>query len=167
MPGSGKSTIGRQLARRLGVCFVDSDQMIEQQIGCPIRDFFEREGEAAFRDREESSIDELTLRDDIVLATGGGAVLREKNRLHLRDRTTVVYLRATPEALFRRLRHDTSRPLLQVADPLARLRDLYSQRDPLYRQTAHFTLETGRPSVATLVNMVEMQLDLAGTRTKA
>jgi shikimate kinase len=167
MPGSGKSTIGRQLARRLGVRFVDSDQMIEQQIGCPIRDFFEREGEAAFRDREESSIDELTLRDDIVLATGGGAVLREKNRLHLRDRTTVVYLRATPEALFRRLRHDTSRPLLQVADPLARLRDLYSQRDPLYRQTAHFTLETGRPSVATLVNMVEMQLDLAGTRTKA
>ncbi|MBL8371450.1 MAG: shikimate kinase [Burkholderiaceae bacterium] len=167
MPGSGKSTIGRQLARRLGVRFVDSDQMIEQQIGCPIRDFFEREGEAAFRDREESSIDELTLRDDIVLATGGGAVLREKNRLNLRDRTTVVYLRATPEALFRRLRHDTSRPLLQVADPLARLRDLYSQRDPLYRQTAHFTLETGRPSVATLVNMVEMQLDLAGTRTKA
>jgi shikimate kinase len=167
MPGSGKSTIGRQLARRLGVRFVDSDQMIEQQIGCPIREFFEREGEAAFRDREESSIDELTLRDDIVLATGGGAVLREKNRLHLRDRTTVVYLRATPEALFRRLRHDTSRPLLQVADPLARLRDLYSQRDPLYRQTAHFTLETGRPSVATLVNMVEMQLDLAGTRTKA
>lgn len=167
MPGSGKSTIGRQLARRLGVRFVDSDQMIEQQIGCPIREFFEREGEAAFRDREESSIDELTLRDDIVLATGGGAVLREKNRLHLRDRTTVVYLRATPEALFRRLRHDTSRPLLQVADPLARLRDLYSQRDPLYRQTAHFTLETGRPSVATLVNMVEMQLDLAGARTKA
>ena len=167
MPGSGKSTIGRQLARRLGVRFVDSDQMIEQQIGCPIREFFEREGEAAFRDREDSSIDELTLRDDIVLATGGGAVLREKNRLHLRDRTTVVYLRATPEALFRRLRHDTSRPLLQVADPLARLRDLYSQRDPLYRQTAHFTLETGRPSVATLVNMVEMQLDLAGTRTKA
>jgi len=167
MPGSGKSTIGRQLARPLAVRFVDSDQMIEQQIGCPIRDFFEREGEAAFRDREESSIDELTLRDDIVLATGGGAVLREKNRLHLRDRTTVVYLRATPEALFRRLRHDTSRPLLQVADPLARLRDLYSQRDPLYRQTAHFTLETGRPSVATLVNMVEMQLDLAGTRTKA
>lgn len=167
MPGSGKSTIGRQLARRLGVRFVDSDQMIEQQIGCPIREFFEREGEAAFRDREESSIDELTLCDDIVLATGGGAVLRENNRLHLRDRTTVVYLRATPEALFRRLRHDTSRPLLQVADPLARLRDLYSQRDPLYRQTAHFTLETGRPSVATLVNMVEMQLDLAGTRTKA
>lgn len=167
MPGSGKSTIGRQLARRLGVRFVDSDQMIEQQIGCPIREFFEREGEAAFRDREESSIDELTLRDDIVLATGGGAVLRENNRLHLRDRTTVVYLRATPEALIRRLRHDTSRPLLQVADPLARLRDLFSQRDPLYRQTAHFTLETGRPSVATLVNMVEMQLDLAGARTKA
>lgn len=167
MPGSGKSTIGRQLARRLGVRFVDSDQTIEQQIGCPIREFFEREGEGAFRDREESSIDELTLCDDIVLATGGGAVLRENNRLHLRDRTTVVYLRATPEALIRRLRHDTSRPLLQVADPLARLRDLYSQRDPLYRQTAHFTLETGRPSVATLVNMVEMQLDLAGARTKA
>lgn len=167
MPGSGKSTIGRQLARRLGVRFVDSDQTIEQQIGCPIREFFEREGEAAFRDREESSIDELTLCDDIVLATGGGAVLRENNRLHLHDRTTVVYLRATPEALIRRLRHDTSRPLLQVADPLARLRDLFSQRDPLYRQTAHFTLETGRPSVATLVNMVEMQLDLAGARTKA
>lgn len=166
LPGSGKSTVGRQLARRLGIAFLDSDQVIEQQLGCSIREFFERDGEVAFRDQEEAVIDQLTQKEGLILATGGGAVLREPNRQHLHDRTVVVYLRATPEALIRRLRHDTSRPLLQVADPLARLRELFAQRDPLYRQTAHFTIETGRPSVATLVNMVEMQLDLAGARTK-
>lgn len=161
LPGSGKSTIGRQLARRLGVPFVDSDQFIEARLGCSIRSFFEREGEARFRDIEESVIEELTRRPDGVLATGGGAVLRAENRAHLRDRSRVVYLRSTPDDLFRRLRHDTQRPLLQVADPLARLRELYATRDPLYREVAHFMLDTGRPSVATLVNMIVMQLELA------
>ena len=140
----------------------DSDHVIEQQLGCSIRDYFEREGEAAFRDVEESVIDQLTQHPTGVLSTGGGVILRPANRQHLHARTHVVYLRSSPDELFRRLRHDTQRPLLQVADPLSRLRDLYAQRDPLYRETAHFIVETGRPSVATLVNMIQMQLELAG-----
>lgn len=162
LPGSGKSTVGRQLARRLGIPFFDSDHVIEQRLGCSIREFFEREGEAAFRDAEEAVIDELTQSSHGVLSTGGGVVLRPANREHLRSRGKVVYLRSSPEEVFRRLRHDQTRPLLQVADPLGRLRDLYAERDPLYRETAHFLLETGRPSVATLVNMITMQLELAG-----
>lgn len=162
LPGSGKSTIGRQLARRFDVPVFDSDQMIEQKLGCSVRKYFELEGEAAFRDAEETVIEQLTLKITGVLSTGGGAVLRPANRHHLHARTHVVYLKSSPEELFRRLGHDTQRPLLQVADPLKRLRDLYAQRDPLYRETAHFIVETGRPSVATLVNMIQMQLELAG-----
>lgn len=162
LPGSGKSTVGRQLARRLGLQFLDSDQVIEQRIGCSIREFFEREGEASFRDLEELVIDELTLGAACVLSSGGGAVLRPANRRHLRERTQVVYLHSSPEEVFRRLRHDQNRPLLQVTDPLVRLRELYIARDPLYRETAHFVIETGRPSVSTLVNMIVMQLELAG-----
>jgi len=97
-----------------------------------------------------------------VLATGGGAVLRDANRSALKTHCQVIYLRSTPEELFRRLRHDTQRPLLQVKDPLKRLRDLYRERDPLYRDAANFVIETGRPSVPTLVNMILMQLELAG-----
>lgn len=162
LPGSGKSTVGRQLARRLGWHFADSDAVIEKRIGGSIRAFFEREGEERFREIEHEVIDELTATPGQIIATGGGAVLREANRRHLRDRTVVVYLRSSPEELQRRLRHDTHRPLLQVADPLARLRELYAQRDPLYREAAHFTVETGRPTVTSLVNMVLMQLELAG-----
>jgi len=162
LPGSGKSTVGRQLARRLDLSFNDTDHVIEQRIGCSIRDYFEREGEAAFRDIEEEVIRELTGQDSGVLATGGGAVLRPANRERLRQSGQVIYLRSAPEEVFRRVRHDANRPLLQVADPLARLRSLYEERDPLYRETAHFTIETGRPSVPTLVNMILMQLELAG-----
>ncbi len=97
-----------------------------------------------------------------VLSTGGGAVLRQANRDCLRASGYVVYLRSNPDEVFKRLRHDRNRPLLQVADPLQRLRDLFAQRDPLYQQTAHFVVDTGRPSVATLVNMIVMQLELAG-----
>lgn len=161
LPGSGKSTIGRQLARRLQRSFTDSDHVIEHRLGCSIREFFEREGEDRFRDFEESVIDELSQNDGAVLSTGGGAVLRSANRQRLRDRCQVVYLRSTPEEVFRRLRHDRNRPLLQVADPLQRLKDLFAVRDPLYRETAHFVIDTGRPSVATLVNMIVMQLELA------
>ena len=114
------------------------------------------------RDVEVSVIDVLTLNQDGVLSTGGGSVLRAANRKHLRERGKVIYLKSSPDELFRRLRHDVNRPLLQVADPLTRLRDLYAIRDPLYRETAHYVLETGRPSVATLVNMIVMQLELAG-----
>ncbi|WP_426145618.1 shikimate kinase [Polaromonas sp. DSR2-3-2] len=162
LPGSGKSTVGRQIARRLKLAFLDSDHVIEERLGCSIRDYFEREGESSFRDVEETVIDELTGLNGVVLSTGGGSVLRLANRQRLHDRGHVVYLRSSPEELFRRLRHDVSRPLLQVADPLGRLRDLYAQRDPLYRETAHFVIETGRPSVSTLVNMIAMQLELAG-----
>ncbi|MDR7305712.1 shikimate kinase [Rhodoferax saidenbachensis] len=162
LPGSGKTTVGRQLARRLRLPFVDSDQAIEARLGCSIREFFDREGEARFRDIEEEVIETLTQDPACVISTGGGAVLRQGNRAHLHGRSHVVYLKSTPEELFRRLRHDVSRPLLQVADPLARMRELFTIRDPLYRETAHFTLETGRPSVATLVNMVVMQLELSG-----
>lgn len=162
LPGSGKSTVGRHLARRLQLPFVDSDHVLEERLGCSIREYFEREGEDRFRDVEESVIDELTRQHHGVLSTGGGAVLRSANREHLHSRGKVVYLKSSPEELYRRLRHDANRPLLQVADPLDRLRDLYAIRDPLYRETAHFVLETGRPSVVTLVNMIVMQLELAG-----
>ena len=180
LPGSGKSTVGRQLARKLSAHFVDSDQLIEQRLGCSIREFFEREGEEAFRDVEQAVLHDVVSADFasiappsidlaqeqqlvkiLVLSTGGGSVLREVNRLLLKGSGPVVYLRATPEDLYRRLRHDRNRPLLQGVDPMQRLRDLYAQRDPLYRETASFQIETERPSVQTLVNMIVMQLELA------
>ncbi len=162
MPGGGKSTVGRQLAKRLGRPFADSDAAFEHRIGNSIKCFFETRGEEAFRATEQAILAELLKADDLVLATGGGIVLRELNRRMLRERSTVIYLRSSPEELHRRLRHDTQRPLLQVADPLARLQELYAHRDPLYRSTAHFVIETGRPSVSMLVNMILMQLELAG-----
>lgn len=165
MPGGGKSTVGRHLARALKFRFVDLDTAIERAVDCTIAELFEREGEARFRDVEQSTLAHL-LDDgdlsDVVLATGGGAVLREANRAVLRARSTVIYLRSTPEELARRLRNDRHRPLLQVPDPLRKLRELYRVRDPLYRRAAHFIVETGRPSVPTLVGTILMQLELAG-----
>jgi shikimate kinase len=162
LPGCGKSTIGKHLGRALATEFVDSDVAIERHLGESIRTYFEREGEPAFRDLEESTIASLLERPGIVLATGGGAVVRPATRAALNAGSVVVYLRSTPEELFRRLRHDSHRPLLQVQDPLARLRALYRERDPLYRSTSHYLIEVGRPSVQTLVNMILMQLELAG-----
>lgn len=162
MPGGGKSTVGRQLARRLNVPFVDSDHVIETRIACSIASFFEREGEEPFRRIEAETLEELVGRSRCVISTGGGVVLRESNRALLRSQSVPVYLRATPEELFRRVRHDARRPLLKVADPLSRLRELYTRRDPLYREAAQFVIETGRPSVTMLVNMILMQLELAG-----
>ncbi len=162
MPGCGKSTVGRHLARQLALRFVDSDSEIEKRIGMPIRVFFAEQGEDAFRDVEQDVIENLSHQPGQVLATGGGAVLRPSNRDALHSRTHVFYLRSTPEELGRRLRHDSHRPLLQVADPHARLRELYRERDPLYRRTAHFVVEAARPSVQALTGMVLMQLELAG-----
>lgn len=162
MPGSGKSTVGRQLARRAGVPFVDLDHRLEQAIGTTIRSFFETEGEARFRDLEAEVLAEVCSQaGGMVLSTGGGAVLRPENRDALRAFGDVVYLRAAPEEIYRRVRHDKTRPLLQGGNPMAKLRDLYAQRDALYRETAHYIIETGRPTVHTLVNMIMMQLEMA------
>lgn len=163
MPGGGKSTVGRQLARQLNLPFVDSDTEVETWLGEAIRPFFDREGEEAFRNVEEQTIATILGRQTpMVLATGGGAVLRAGSRQRLHEQCTVIYLRSTPEEIYRRIRHDTRRPLLQVENPLQRLQSLYAVRDPLYRRCAHFVIETGRPSVGSLVNMILMQLELAG-----
>lgn len=162
MPGSGKSSVGRQLARRLNWAFTDADTEIERQIGCTIRAYFEQHGEAAFRDVEQAVLARLLSAERLVLATGGGAVVREASRRLLASGAVVVYLRSTPEELMRRLRHDTQRPLLQVNDPLRRLRELFEQRDPLYRECARFVIDTGRPSVKLLTGMILMQLELTG-----
>ena len=162
LPGAGKSAVGRRIAQRLQLPFADSDHLVEERIGCSIREFFEREGEARFRDIEQEVIAALASSSKGVISTGGGSVLREANRQQLRAHFHVIYLRSSPEDLFRRLRHDVKRPLLQVADPLGRLRELHEARDPLYRETAHDVVETGRPSVTMLVNIIVMQLELAG-----
>ncbi|MDN4572777.1 shikimate kinase [Pandoraea cepalis] len=160
--GAGKTTVGRAVARRLGRQFYDSDHEIEARTGVRIPIIFEHEGEDGFRQREAQTIDELTQRSGIVLATGGGAVLRAENREHIKSRGTVVYLRANPHDLWLRTRRDKNRPLLQTADPRARLEQLFKERDALYRECATFVIETGRPSVNALVNMVLMQLEVAG-----
>jgi shikimate kinase len=141
--------------------FVDVDHEIEHRLGCTIREFFDREGEPAFRDAEQQVLAELLARPKpAVVATGGGAILRSENRVALQRASTVVYLRALPDDLARRLARDSHRPLLQVADPRQRLRDLYAIRDPLYRQTAHMTIDTAHRSAATIVNLTNMQLDM-------
>ncbi len=159
LPGSGKSTVGRHLARKLNLPFFDSDHAIEQRLGCSIREFFEVEGEERFRDIESEVIDQLTQGPEGVLSTGGGTVLRALNRERLRQRGLVFYLRTSPEDVFRRLRHDQSRPLLQVADPLLRLRELFEARDPLYTQTAHHVIESARPHVGALLQLILKKLD--------
>lgn len=162
MPGSGKSTVGRQLARHLGWRFIDSDAEIEHRLGDSIRAHFEQHGEDSFRDIESATLADLAGQSKAVLSTGGGSVLREANRAVLRAAGPVVYLRATPEDLYRRLRHDQQRPLLQGPDPLGKLRQLFRVRDPLYREVAEFTLDTGRSSVPALVQLLCSQLELAG-----
>ena len=163
MPGSGKSTVGRQLARRLGCPVVDMDQRLEERLGCGIRAYFDARGEDAFRDEEAALLAELAANStDMVLSTGGGVVLREGNRALLRTACApVFYLRASADDIWRRVRHDHRRPLLQVDDPLERLRALYQERDPLYREVAHYVIETRRSTVQGLVNRVQMQLELA------
>ncbi len=151
------------MARRLGVPFVDTDQHIEQELGMSIREYFAQHGEAAFRDLETATLRRLLQSDTAgVLSTGGGSVLRPENRALLREGGTVLYLRASPDEIYRRLRHDTKRPLLQVEDPRARLQELYEQRDALYRETAHYVVDTGRNTVHSLVNHIVMQLEVAG-----
>lgn len=163
LPGSGKSSVGWHLAKRLSLHFLDSDQIITEQIGCPIREYFEKEGEEKFRQLEEQVIADLCFKEG-VLSTGGGVVTREQNRIHLKKFAYVVYLRSTPEEIYRRLKHDKTRPLLQVQDPLAKLRELAQQRDPLYQACAHFVVDTSKQSMSRVINMIVMQLELAGLK---
>jgi shikimate kinase len=158
MMGAGKTSVGKALARELGKTFVDTDQVIEARTGVKIPVIFELEGESGFRAREACVIDEVTGQHGVVVATGGGAVLSEANRRALRDRGTVIYLRASVQDLWHRTRHDRNRPLLQTADPLARLTELYAQRDPLYREVAHLVVDTGSQSLRSLVLRLRQRL---------
>ena len=159
MMGAGKTSVGRVLAKRLNKIFYDSDHVIEERTGVRIPVIFEIEGESGFRHRESAVLDELTALGEIVLATGGGAVLAQTNRDRLQTRGTVVYLRASVKDLLNRTRHDKNRPLLQTADPRARLNELYELRDPLYREVAHVTIDTGSQSLTTLVNRLHQALE--------
>jgi shikimate kinase len=158
MMGAGKTSVGRVLARRLGKQFFDSDHVIEERTGVRIPVIFDIEGEAGFRTRERAVLSELSELNNIVLATGGGAVVDAGNRKLLRERGTVVYLRGAVRELLNRTRHDKNRPLLQTQDPRARLNALFEQRDPLYREVAHIVIETGSPSLSSLVNRLETKL---------
>lgn len=164
MMGAGKSTVGRLLARRLKLRFLDCDHEIERRCGVKIPLVFEIEGEAGFRARETEVIAELTALKGIVLATGGGAVLAPENRRRLAEHGTVIYLRARPEDLYTRVRHDRNRPLLATADPLRRLRELHAERDGLYASIADLVVDTGRQTVQALARELVATL---GERWKA
>ena len=156
--GAGKTTIGRQLARRLGKRFVDSDHEIEARTGASVPWIFEIEGEPSFRRREADMIRDLSKQDNLVLATGGGAVLDPASRALLAERGTVIYLRAAIGSILQRTSHDKNRPLLQTADPRAKLEELLAARDPLYREIADLVIDTGRPNVQSMVQTILDQL---------
>ena len=156
--GAGKTSVGRYLAKRLGKTFYDCDHEIERRTGVSIPVIFDIEGEAGFRARESAVLVELTRLQDIVLATGGGAVINALNRKQLADHGTVVYLRASPSDLWQRTRNDRNRPLLQTADPHAKLQQLFSERDPLYREVAAVVEDTGNQSVRSLAQRLEQRL---------
>jgi shikimate kinase len=156
--GAGKTSVGRLLAKRFGKTFYDCDQEIERRTGVKIPVIFEIEGEEGFRTREANVLRELTALNDIVLATGGGAILREENRRTLMHNGTVVYLRASLDDLYQRTRHDRNRPLLDTADPRAKLEELFAQRDPLYCEVASLVMDTGNQSLGNLANRLEQRL---------
>lgn len=152
--GAGKTTIGRQLAKSLLVPFYDSDKAIEESTGVDIPTIFEFEGEEGFRDREQKMIQKLTQLHGIVLATGGGAILREENRKLLKENGYVVYLQCSVERILERTRRDTQRPLLKTDSPKERLRRLFEQRQPLYLSCANFRIDTGNLKSKMVVNRI-------------
>jgi 3-dehydroquinate synthase len=157
--GSGKTTVGRALAKKLNKRFVDSDHEIEARTGASIPLIFEIEGEASFRQREAAMIRDLTAEDNLVLATGGGSILDAKSREYLKARGTVVYLRAGVTNILQRTAHDRNRPLLQTADPRGRLEQLSTQREPYYREVADIIIDTGRPNIQSLVQAIVAELE--------
>ncbi len=159
MMGSGKTTVGREYARRHGLRFVDCDQELEARLGVRVATIFDIEGEAGFRRREAQLLDELTQESGLVLATGGGVVLDPANRAVLAARGIVVYLDVQPRLLWERTRHDRSRPLLQVANPRERIEALHRERDPLYREVADVVVEGGRGNPGGMVRNVEKAIE--------
>ena len=159
MMGSGKTTMGRALAKHLSKAFVDSDEAITQRTGVTIPHIFDVEGESGFRLRETAAIRDLVERDDMVLATGGGAVLEQQNRTLLQHNGIVIYLKASVHDLWQRTRHDRNRPLLQTGNPHARLTELFQQRDPLYQQVADIVAHSGRQSVQVLMMHLAEEID--------
>lgn len=155
--GAGKTTVGRQLARRLRKRFVDCDHEIEARTGVSIPTIFEIEGEAGFRRRESAAIEDLSRETGLVLATGGGAVLDPENRRNLKAGGWVVYLDVPPDVLWLRTRGDRNRPLLQVEDPRARVRELHALRDPLYREVADYVAASGQGSPSSIVRQLERE----------
>lgn len=156
--GAGKTTVGKLLAKHLHKTFIDCDHELEHRTGVKIPLIFELEGESGFREREAALIRELTQRENIILATGGGAVLRQENREALTQHGTVIYLKASVDDLFERTRHDKNRPLLQTADPRAKLAELYTQRDPLYREVADIVVTSGHHNAGHMVREIERRL---------
>jgi shikimate kinase len=156
--GAGKTSVGKLLARRLGKAFCDCDQEIERATGVKIPVIFEIEGEGGFRARESKMLAELVNRSDTVLATGGGAVLSAENRALLSGNGVVVYLRAAAPDLWNRTRHDKNRPLLKTGEPLAKLEQLFMERDPLYKGVADIIVDSSTQSVTSLAHRVEQQI---------
>ena len=151
--------MGRQLAKKLHLDFIDSDHTIEEHTGAEISLIFEKEGEDGFRKREQSIIDELTQKNNIVLATGGGVIMSETNRGYLKSRGTVIYLHSDVQNLIARTRHDKKRPLLQTANPAATLKELMEKREPLYRSTADIIINTGNKSIHSVVKLILERLN--------
>lgn len=152
--GAGKTTVGRLLAQKLSLTFIDSDHEIEDHTGVDIPLIFEKEGEEGFRRREVEIIDELTQRKNIVLATGGGAIIKEENRHNLINRGLVIYLQADIKYLIRRTRKDRNRPLLQGPNPEKKLRKIMIDREPFYQQTADYIIDTGKYSVQAIIKQI-------------
>ena len=156
--GAGKTTIGKYLAQQLNLQFADTDSEIEARTGADIPWIFDVEGEQGFRDREQQVVEEMTLWDSVLLATGGGVVMRQENRRVLAARGFVVYLHATVGEQIRRTRRDRRRPLLQADDPEQVLRDLMALRDPLYREIADHVIDTDGCSPRTVAQKLVREL---------